>query len=234
LTGEGVSPAVVSVTERPRLTASRADARRRGGDPDAASRAERNRGYVDLAVTEFETMSSPPASNGRLVAGAATIAVAQKRGIATPPQKAGPTEVPPPSQRQDDIDQPVAVAGDRAITTAQPSPAPSRRILDPDRHLKFGDLLRGLRATCEAFSEPPRPLAIGIDKQIAELVGDQFERWVIVKVLRWWCARPDYLQALAGGGERIHLDGSSAGEISDRDRAGAEQRLVEWRRRNRR
>lgn len=103
--------------------------------------------------------------------------------------------------------------------------APVRR--DPDRDRKFADLLRVLRATCEAFAEPPRPLAIGIDKQVSALAGGQFERPVIGWVLRWWTGRPDYLQALADGAVRINLDGTPAGESSEKDRASAAHRLAE-------
>jgi hypothetical protein len=171
-------------------------------------------------------MRPSSASTGRLVAGAAIIAAAQERGLTMPPQNASRTVRAGTPQRTTDIDQPVAAV---SVNTAAQPPQPLRR--DPDRYLKFSDLLRGLKTTCEAFGEPPRPLAIGIDKQIAELVGDQFARPVIVSVLRWWTGRPDYLRAVIDGTTRFNLDGSPAGEISPTHHAVAEQRLAEWQRR---
>ena len=131
-------------------------------------------------------------------------------------------------ERTNDIDRSVAVDPDRNIAVRPPQ-TPAWR--EPDRDRKFADLLRDLRATCEAFSEPPRPLAVGIRSQIVELLGDQYEPWLIAKLCRWWTGRPDYLTAVAEGGHRINLDGSQAGEITASQRAYAEQKLDQWQRR---
>ena len=43
------------------------------------------------------------------------------------------------------------------------------------RHERVNALLWALRQCCpEAFCEPPKPLACGIDKEIAELVDDPY------------------------------------------------------------
>jgi hypothetical protein len=152
---------------------------------------------------------------GRLVAKPATVAAARQRGLV--PAAA-------PVERTSDIDRPIdGVDGDNAV---RPSRTPAWR--DPDRDRKFSNLLRDLRATCEAFAEPPQPLAVGIRSQIVELVGGQYEEWLIAKLCRWWTGRPDYLRAVAEGGRRINLDGSQAGEVTASQRAYAAQKLDEW------
>jgi hypothetical protein len=60
----------------------------------------------------------------------------------------------------------------------------------------------------------PRPLAIGVDKQLAELIGADRAGCL----LDWWTQWPAYIAAVAAGGRRFHLDGTEAGEISDEHR----------------
>jgi hypothetical protein len=69
----------------------------------------------------------------------------------------------------------------------------------------------------------PLPLAIGVREAIAE--ADRFATDRIGWFLRWWCHRPAYLEAIVRGGQRYHLDGSPADEISEEQRADAERRI---------
>jgi hypothetical protein len=68
-----------------------------------------------------------------------------------------------------------------------------------------------------AFSEPPRPLKIGIDRDIvADLVCDAE---ILALTMYQWTRHPHYLTALRGGGPRFGLDGSEQGEVSEEDRS---------------
>ena len=69
----------------------------------------------------------------------------------------------------------------------------------------------------------PRPLAIGIDKQLAALIGADRAGFL----LAWWTEWPAYVAAVAAGGYRFHLDGTDAGEISEDHRTNTGRR---WRR----
>jgi ProQ/FINO family len=67
-----------------------------------------------------------------------------------------------------------------------------------------------------AFSVPPRPLKIGIDRDIAaDLVCDAE---ILALTMYQWTRHPHYLTALRGGGPRFGLDGSEQGEVSEEDR----------------
>jgi hypothetical protein len=63
----------------------------------------------------------------------------------------------------------------------------------------------------------PQPLAIGVDKRLAALIGDDRAGFL----LAWWTRWPAYVAAVAAGGRRYHLDGSEAGEISEEHRRTA-------------
>jgi ProP effector len=82
------------------------------------------------------------------------------------------------------------------------------------------DLLSGLAP--DVFDiERPKPLAIGIDR---ELIAFGMEQEAIGDALRWWTKRPGYFRALAAGGPRYALDGSEAGVVSDEDSSSAGKR----------
>ena len=64
-----------------------------------------------------------------------------------------------------------------------------------------------------------KPLAMGIDKQLFQLVNDEAfagaSKKVVQKLLRMHTHNPRYLQGLSRGGVRYYLDGKSAEPISD-------------------
>jgi ProP effector len=77
-----------------------------------------------------------------------------------------------------------------------------------------------------AFSPwAPLPLAIGVREALAEAAGDRFAAHQVGWFLRWWTKRSEYLEAVAQGGQRYHLDSSPAGEITEEQRAAARQQL---------
>ena len=63
-----------------------------------------------------------------------------------------------------------------------------------------------------------QPLAIGIDKDIFRLVNDECfpgaSKKVVQKLLRMHTGHSRYLEALAKGGERYHLDSAADGVVS--------------------
>ena len=65
------------------------------------------------------------------------------------------------------------------------------------------------------------PFAIGIHKQLADLIGLH----PAYAGLHGWCRHPAYLRAIHVGGPRVNLDGSQDGEVSDMERALACMRL---------
>jgi sRNA-binding protein len=87
----------------------------------------------------------------------------------------------------------------------------------------------------EAFALPVRPLAVGVASIIlkAPRPEDIFGRQLRVS-LSFWTNSDSYLQAVANGQRRVHLDGSDADEITDDHKADALKRLAERRRAARR
>jgi hypothetical protein len=72
----------------------------------------------------------------------------------------------------------------------------------------------------------PLPLAIGVREVITEAAGDRLAADNKISwFLRWWTHRIEYLEAIARGGQRYHLDGSPAGEITEEQRTDAERRI---------
>lgn len=61
-----------------------------------------------------------------------------------------------------------------------------------------------------------KPLAIGIDKTLVELLP-QFDPVLIKRVLSNHCRRPRYLKALSQGGKRFGLDNKPAGIVSEKE-----------------
>jgi sRNA-binding protein len=82
-----------------------------------------------------------------------------------------------------------------------------------------------LRARFSAVFDPdrPLPLALRVDHQLRAALG--VSRSQVVGLLEWWTAQPGYIAAISAGGMRRNLDGSEAGEISDKHRAHAEKQL---------
>jgi sRNA-binding protein len=54
-----------------------------------------------------------------------------------------------------------------------------------------------------------RPLAIGIDQQIIDALGDQIDPAALGTYLAMWTHRPAYLAAVERDYQRVNLDGSA-------------------------
>jgi sRNA-binding protein len=126
------------------------------------------------------------------------------------------------------------------MTTFEPETAAQRRL----------ERLCGDRFPL-AFRGPPRPpLAIGIFNQILDtFVGKNvppssekllqtaitangngknlppIDRYDLGRFLKWWCSRPDYLDAIAHREPRLNLDGSPAGVPTPEQQRDAARRL---------
>jgi ProP effector len=77
-----------------------------------------------------------------------------------------------------------------------------------------------------AFTDPPRPLKIGITKDLIAAV-DSVTAQAIRDAIALWCKRPSYLQVQIEGAARIDLDGTVVGAVTAEQAAGAKDRL-EW------
>jgi hypothetical protein len=109
--------------------------------------------------------------------------------------------------------------------TAKPAakPAPPPAAADPEaaaakaaRQAEREAARRRVEALLRArwptiFRDPRPPLAIGIDRQILELAGEDIGKAELKWFFRWWVRHWDYLDAIAHGEPRLNLDGSPAG-----------------------
>jgi len=102
------------------------------------------------------------------------------------------------------------------------------------RRARSDALLLELRTRWPALFTTPVPLAIGIDGEIrdalrqeAAAAGTVAPAWSVIKgAIAWWTRQNGYREALATASHRIGLDGQPAGEITDRDREHARERLA--------
>jgi ProP effector len=102
------------------------------------------------------------------------------------------------------------------------------------RRARSDALLLELRTRWPVLFTTPVPLAIGIDGQIrdtlrqeAAAAGTAAPSWSVLKnTMAWWTKQPGYREALATATHRVGLDGQPAGEITDRDRQHARERLA--------
>jgi sRNA-binding protein len=77
-----------------------------------------------------------------------------------------------------------------------------------------------------AFRGPPRPpLAVGIHQQILGVAGNDIDAYQLRGLLKWWCSRWDYRDAVAHGEMRVNLDGSPAGVPSEDQQLHAARQL---------
>ena len=118
------------------------------------------------------------------------------------------------------------VAAQKRALAPEPKNFTERQAAGRTKHERFNNLLAALRGVApEAFCSPPRPLAIGIDRQIRDLAGASVSKRDLSWCLRWWTSTPAYLAALAHGGPRVNLDGTIAGEVEPSHREHARREL---------
>ena len=102
------------------------------------------------------------------------------------------------------------------------------------RRARSDALLLELRSRWPALFTTPVPLAIGIDGEIRDTLRHEAAAactaappWSVIKgAIAWWTRQNGYREALATASHRIGLDGQPAGEITERDREHARERLA--------
>src|SRR5215831_11557139 len=78
-----------------------------------------------------------------------------------------------------------------------------------------------------AFTNPPRPLKIGVTKDLIAAVAGAISAQTVRDAIAIWCRRPAYLQVQVEGAARIDLNGNVTGAVTADQAAGAKHRL-EW------
>ena len=72
------------------------------------------------------------------------------------------------------------------------------------------------------FSDPPKPLAIGIRQAlIAETNRPSGEDW-IKQGLSYWCGSYNYQKAIVAGGARYNCQGEPEGQVTEKEQAYAQ------------
>ncbi len=83
--------------------------------------------------------------------------------------------------------------------------------------------------TFAAYPTPVRPLATGIDRDLAAALPAQSRRHIRFAITWWQRVRgPAYWQALLQGGPRYDLAGQPRGEVTPAQQECARQELVAW------
>lgn len=75
------------------------------------------------------------------------------------------------------------------------------------------------------FGDKPKPLKIGVLQDLMEQHKGEISAKTVRKLLRVHTSRREYLKAVAAGGPRYALDGTTAGEVTERERTLAKEML---------
>jgi sRNA-binding protein len=96
--------------------------------------------------------------------------------------------------------------------------------IEPPRKqmLSFELYLKGLRHLQEkypkCFSKPPKPLAIGILKDVlAECQALEITRGQLQQFFHRYCGKDQYKQALVVGAERVDLEGNVRSTVTEKE-----------------
>lgn len=126
----------------------------------------------------------------------------------------------------------------QANALAKPKAAPSKKPAKPRKTATKKLLIApstirmdNLNAALNAFVvwRECRPLALGIERQIFQLIADQHlsaSKRVVQKLLYKHTHQHNYLVKVGQGGQRFHLDGSEDGVILPEERAHAGRLLA--------
>lgn len=89
------------------------------------------------------------------------------------------------------------------------------------------EALAWMRATWPAaFTEPPKPLAVGVHRAIQEsAVEAEIQAAVVKAALATWCNRMSYLRSVAGRGHRVTLDGAPGELVTPEQSEHARQKI---------
>ena len=90
------------------------------------------------------------------------------------------------------------------------------------------EILALLRARWPAVFSAPVPLAVGIEREIREGLGEErVPSARLGRALHYWTHGPRYLAAVAAGQRRRHLDGTDAGEPDEAQRDHARETFAQ-------
>jgi sRNA-binding protein len=73
----------------------------------------------------------------------------------------------------------------------------------------------------QTFTDPPVPLAIGVDKPLIAALAGIWSAKAVRHFLRFWAGRPAYVAAIAAGEPRCDLDGTPTTAPTEREREHA-------------
>jgi sRNA-binding protein len=102
----------------------------------------------------------------------------------------------------------------------------NRKLAPGEYHEIRAKFVEAFPAVFPPRGEAPKPLAIGVSKNIIASDALDIARWRQRMFLRIWTGRVEYLDALAKGGSRYALDGTPQGEITDAQRKDAEEKAI--------
>jgi sRNA-binding protein len=71
------------------------------------------------------------------------------------------------------------------------------------------------------------PAKLGINREVVDLMAGTMSGTTVRNFLWRWFSRPEYLAAVAKGGQRFDLEGRACGIVSDDERSLAEACLIE-------
>jgi sRNA-binding protein len=93
---------------------------------------------------------------------------------------------------------------------------PKKRMLSFELYIKVLRHMQGKYPHC--FSKPPKPLAIGILKDVlADRVELEITRGQLQQFFHRYCGKDQYKQALVVGAERVDLEGNVRSTVTEKE-----------------
>jgi sRNA-binding protein len=93
---------------------------------------------------------------------------------------------------------------------------PRKQVLSFELYIKVLRHMQGKYPKC--FSKPPKPLAIGILKNVlAERIELEITRGQLQQFFHRYCGKDQYKQALVVGAERVDLEGNVRSTVTEKE-----------------
>ena len=132
-------------------------------------------------------------------------------------------QAPPATPAQPD---PAEIAARKAANVQREREAHEAAVIR--RREQTREILALLRARWPELFSAPVPLAVGIEREIREGLGEaRVPSARLGRALHYWTNGPRYLAAVAAGQRRRHLDGTDAGEPDEAHREYARETLAQ-------
>jgi sRNA-binding protein len=101
------------------------------------------------------------------------------------------------------------------LSNAKKEP-PRKQVLSFELYIKVLRHMQGKYPKC--FSKPPKPLAIGILKDVlAERIELEITRGQLQQFFHRYCGKDQYKQALVVGAERVDLEGNVRSTVTEKE-----------------